>query len=267
MGLILALACARPAPSEHTPTIGPEDRPATVYTPQDWDGETPLPVVFLLHGLGGTSEVQDRYLGFSRQVDELDFLLVTPDGLRRKKDQKQAWNATDYCCAPKGPDDVAYLSGLIDELEQMPTDGIHFAGHSNGGFMSYRMACEDDRVEAIASLAGSTFLDPADCRSPGRVDVLQIHGTADLTVPYEGKPDKHPGAEETAQRWADRHGCDAGRTAFDDRMNLARRPGKDTTRTEWRCPDQRVELWTMDAAHIPLVNRQFSHEVVSWLLE
>ncbi|MCP4806363.1 MAG: hypothetical protein GY913_35180 [Proteobacteria bacterium] len=72
--MILALlACAKtPSPGSLAPAIGPEDRPAMVLTPKSWDGERPLPVVFLLHGLGGNAEVQDRYLGFSKSVDELD---------------------------------------------------------------------------------------------------------------------------------------------------------------------------------------------------
>ena len=61
---------------------------------------------------------------------------------------------------------------------------IYVAGHSNGGFMSYRLACTHaDRIAAIVSLAGATFDTPADCSPTEPVAVLQIHGTADDTCP------------------------------------------------------------------------------------
>ncbi|MFT4974651.1 MAG: polyhydroxybutyrate depolymerase [Myxococcota bacterium] len=265
--LFTLLSCMHHLSPSQQQTIG-GDRPAILVAPAGWDATQPLPVIFLLHGLGSSSQKQDRYMRFSKLVDEQNFLLVLPDGLERSKDGKQAWNATDYCCSPDGPDDVAYLTGLMDELEGMGAEDVYFTGHSNGGFMSYRMACEvPDRIGAIAGLAGSTWLDPADCASGSPVDVLQIHGTDDTTVPYAGRPDKYPSAEDTVGRWAARAGCteeavEAG--GFD----LVLRPGEDTRRQAWRCPQpHRVELWSIDGAgHIPLVKQDYAREVVRWLL-
>ena len=65
-------------------------------------------------------------------------------------------------------DDVGYLSGLIAEAEQtynIDPKRVYLIGHSNGGFMSFRMACEaSELITAIVSLAGSTFENPADCQ-------------------------------------------------------------------------------------------------------
>jgi len=264
--LLLLLSCThQPLPEFPTPAIG-GDRPAGLIAPAGWDGEETLPVVFLLHGLGSHAKQQDRYLGFSREVDNQNFLLVLPDGMRRSKDNKRSWNATDYCCNPD-VDDVAYLTGLMDELERLGAEAFYFTGHSNGGFMSYRMACEvPERIEAIAGLAGSTWLDLEDCTVGSPMDVLQIHGTDDNTVPFDGKPDKHPGVRETMERWAERAGCTG--SAEEDPLNLVRRPGEDTQRRVWSCPDEhRVELWSIDGAgHIPLVNPDYSREVIRWLL-
>ncbi|MDV7395600.1 hypothetical protein RZS08_29700, partial [Arthrospira platensis SPKY1] len=61
-------------------------------------------------------------------------------------------------------------------------------GMSNGGFMSHRLACElSDRIAAIAGVTGTMSSATFDDCSPGRpVPVLQIHGTADLIVNYNG---------------------------------------------------------------------------------
>ena len=49
------------------------------------------------------------------------------------------------------------------------------------------MACSyADQIAAVVSLAGATFLTPEDCAPTGPVAVLQIHGTADDIVGFEG---------------------------------------------------------------------------------
>ncbi|MDG1482351.1 MAG: alpha/beta hydrolase-fold protein [Myxococcota bacterium] len=263
--LLLLLSCARhPAPDQRHHIGG--IRPADLIVPSGWKGE-PLPAVFLLHGLSSSARNQDRYMRFSRLVDELDFLLVLPDGMERSQDGLAAWNATDACCSPDGVDDVAYLSGLMDELEGMGATGFYFTGHSNGGFMSYRMACErPERIAAIASLAGATWLEAPDCAADAPVDILQIHGSDDATVPYAGRPGKYPGARETAARWAARAGCAPPVAAAE--LSLVLRPGAETLREVWQCsPPHRVELWTIEGAgHIPLVSGDYAREVVGWLL-
>ena len=74
------------------------------------------------------------------------------------------------------PDDVEARFRVTDVL---------LLGHSNGGFMAYRLACEiPERITALASLAGAGLADPGDCRvSDVPVDVLQVHGLNDDTMP------------------------------------------------------------------------------------
>jgi polyhydroxybutyrate depolymerase len=75
-------------------------------------------------------------------------------------------------------------------------DRVYATGLSNGGFMSYRLACEAaDIFAAVAPGAGAlttnglgwggTDSDFAECTPSEHVSVLDIHGTADGIVPYE----------------------------------------------------------------------------------
>ena len=92
----------------------------------------------------------------------------------------QHWNATVECCDlfDAEVDDVGYLKSLIEEAHEIAAfDQIFAVGHSNGGFMAYRLACEDvPRLRAIVSLAGGAHSNASDCRVPAPLSVLQIHG-------------------------------------------------------------------------------------------
>ncbi|MCA9579918.1 MAG: alpha/beta fold hydrolase, partial [Myxococcales bacterium] len=160
--------------------------------PPSYRSGTPAPLLVLLHGFGANGDVQSAYLGLEAAVDEAGVLYVHPDGTENRIG-KRFWNATDACCA--GPisndvDDSAYLAAVIAKVRsQYDVDPrrIYVTGHSNGGFMSYRMACDHaDLVAAVASIEGATFADPDDCSPSEPVAALQIHGTADKTIRYDG---------------------------------------------------------------------------------
>ena len=96
------------------------------------------------------------------------FLMIAPAGTADSSGS-HFWNATDACCNFENSqvDDVAYLDGLITEISaayNVDPKRIYVVGHSNGGFMAYRMACaKADRIAAVVSVAGATFATPASC--------------------------------------------------------------------------------------------------------
>ena len=141
--------------------------------------------------------------------------------------------------------------------------GVYFMGHSNGGFMSYRMACEhSDVVDGVLSLAGATFDDADDCSPEEPVRIIQVHGTADATILYDGGQlvgNRYPSAEGTASRWASYGGCDATSTAGEP-LDLMPLTGAETTRDVWaNCDDgASAELWTVPlGSHIPTFRTGF----------
>ncbi len=255
------------------------DRPAAIVVPDSYDG-TPLPLVILLHGYSVDAATQDFYFGLTQRAQSRGFLLVLPDGTREASAMMpRFWNATSGCCNFYGSqvDDVAYLEGLIDEASQyyaVDPDRIHFIGHSNGGFMSYRMACDiSPRIASIVSLAGATHQDEMLCGSTTPMSVLQIHGTADATIPYAGSTSGFaifPGAEETVRRWAARAGCDLSQTEEGTRLDLdTALAGEDTdvVRYSSGCAvGVNVELWRIvGGGHIPALQAAFSDHVLDFL--
>jgi polyhydroxybutyrate depolymerase len=282
-GCVAVDGSPEPEPTPGPPVVWPlyvgvdDGRPAEVRGPSGWTGDEPLPVVFILHGFGADAELQETFVfRFSRRIEEDRFLLVLPNGTENPEGQR-FWNATDACCNGYGSDvdDVGYLMGLVDELESdyaIDSDRIYFTGHSNGGFMSFRMACEHpERIAAIMPLASSTWLDPQDCTHPAPTSVLDIHGTEDDSVPYDDSI-YYPGAQARAERWAERSGCDVNAATEGKSMDLINGiEGAETEVLEYRsgCEDGKVvDLWTLEGVgHVPIFHDGFADVVIPWLLQ
>jgi polyhydroxybutyrate depolymerase len=254
------------------------DRPYSVYVPSTYDPATALPLVVLLHGYRSSGDIQEVYFQLEPLAESRGFLYVHPDGTR-DFGGSQYWNATEACCAfgPDAPDDVAYLFGLIEQVSAayaVDPQRIYLAGHSNGGFMSYRMACDHaETIAAIVSLAGAMRSDPADCAPSEPVSVLQIHGTADDTVPYTGVQflgATVPSAQDSVAAWAAYNGCEATALVAQGQLNLDTElagADSDVATFEECAPGGAVALWTIiGGSHVPDLTAGFSEAVVDFLL-
>jgi polyhydroxybutyrate depolymerase len=284
MGCADTSDCASNPPLE----IGGE-RLANVLIPSNYDVTTRYPLIVVLHGFGANGAIQSAYLGLTSRVDDRQYVVVTPDGTENMSGTR-FWNATTACCAgaaaaQDGPDvdytdidDVAYIRSLIEEAAQTysidPTS-VGLIGHSNGGFMALRMACEvSELVTAVVSIAGSTFEDASSC-APATypVSILTIHGTEDATIPYEGATffeETYPGALETIDRFATLAGC--GSSSELDNIDVDESiDGAETAVLSYTdcTPDTDVTLWTIvGGPHIPVPWVESAQDsFVDWLLD
>lgn len=246
--------------------------------PESYSKDSPAPLVMLLHGYTSSGAGQESYMKFGTLADEFGFLLLTPDGTREAGDRKnQFWNATDACCNFQGSevDDSGYLQGLIDEVKKqyaIDANRVYLIGHSNGGFMSHRMAYDHpDSIAAIASLAGASLPEMKGASPKRPVNILQIHGTNDQTISYEGGSigtSTYPSATETVELWAAYNGIGVeNKKEARKKLDLDKRPeGKETTITRYDKKGS-VELWTIqDGGHIPGITKNFSRSVIEWLM-
>jgi polyhydroxybutyrate depolymerase len=124
----------------------------------------------------------DSWTGFSRVADSRGFVAVYPSAAGK------FWNIT---ASPSKADDVAYMRSLLDNVESqvcVDPDRVYATGVSNGGGMSGLLGCAmSDRLAAIAPVAGNYRPLPA-CKPERPVSMLEIHGTADIAVPYSIVP-------------------------------------------------------------------------------
>ncbi len=176
-----------------------------LFTPSGTATEK-LPLVLNFHGFGSNAIQQEIYSGMNGLAETEKFIVAYPEGLLN------SWNV-GWTFGTMS-DDVAFASALIDELiatQDVDPDRVYATGMSNGGFFSYRLACElNDKVAAIASVTGSMVPTFVPLCSPNRpVPVMQIHGTQDETVPYAGFGVINIGIDTLMAYWAQQNGCDA----------------------------------------------------------
>ena len=193
-----------------TPVPTGGQRPVTVRVPSGYRTGSPAPLLVLLHGYTSDATAVDDYFHLQPVLDERGVLYVVPNGTPDRAGD-QFWNATDAGCDlyHSGVDDSGYLQDVIHQAQDrysVDPRRIFVVGHSNGGFMAYRMACDhSDTVAAIVSVAGAMYDDAKKCSAAQPVSVLQVHGTSDRTVPYQGGTIdgiKVPGAMTTVVDWA-----------------------------------------------------------------
>ena len=258
------------------------DRSVLVLPLEFVDGETPL--IVSLHGYGGDSFYQSSYLPLHERVNTRGIALLLPNGQRDAQGYR-FWNPTDRCCesGKTGEDDVGYLTELVAMASRVRDFGpVYFFGLSNGGFMSYHMACKGlPGLRAVASLAGTSYVEDSSCDAAPPVSVLHIHGTADSVILFDGderepNPDGerafYAGAEEMVMRWSQRAGCDWPESPepyatldFDQYV-----PDSETRafRLESGCAEGiTIELWMgMGSCHLPGYGEPFVDALLDWLL-
>lgn len=155
-----------------------------LYIPNSLQASQPAALVIALHGGLGSPEQFRQSSRFDEAAEAHGFAAVYPEGIGR------TWNGGRCCgqAAREDIDDVAFIAALIDYLSgQLDVDParIFAAGHSNGGIMAFRLACElSEEIAAIVAVAGS--LEIGSCTPTRPVAVLAIHGDADLNHPLEG---------------------------------------------------------------------------------
>lgn len=259
------------------------DRPVSFFrAPEGADPKIARPLVMVLHGYGASGLLQAIYFRLDKLVEEKNFLLVAPDGMPNDKGSR-FWAAVDGCCSSGGKkvDDVKYLTGLVEEIAKVwnvDRKRIYLVGHSNGGAMEYRLACEPNQPFAAAfMLAPAFFESDIACAPTQPMSIRHVHGTADETVAYDGGTIDLLGpslgyvsAPKAVEAWAKLNGCgptaDESAAPLDWDMDL---PGAETKITSYPSCRNGVatELLTMQGGkHVPLnLTTAIGREVWAWL--
>jgi len=174
-----------PAPSDSLTFLFEETtRYYLLHIPENLPQGAPL--VMVLHGYTQTADWATT-LGFNALADEQGFGVVYPQGSRDILTNPH-WNAQ---LTYTSVNDLGFLTLLADSLQAkygFDQERTFVTGFSNGGFMSYALACASaGTFRAIAPVAGvMSGLTWQTCDPMPSSPVLHIHGTADEVVPVTG---------------------------------------------------------------------------------
>ncbi|MEK7441675.1 MAG: PHB depolymerase family esterase [Chloroflexota bacterium] len=222
---IILVSCQRNVTATNVPSndhqesilVDGRTRTYAVHVPTNL--RTPLSLVIVLHGGGGNDDNAERMTGMSAKADKEGFVVAYPNGSGRLEDKILTWNSGNCCgyALDQKIDDVKFISALIDEMQtkhKIDSKRVYVTGISNGGMMSYRVACElADKVAAIAPVAGALNVE---CKPSQTISVIAFHGTSDQHVLYAGgKPkvqaDNHERVDQSVEYaisfWVKQNGC------------------------------------------------------------
>jgi poly(3-hydroxybutyrate) depolymerase len=194
-----------------TLTSDGRERTVQLHLPDGYRGDRAWPVVLVFHGRGNTGAGTEAFSG----LDALPAIVAYGNGVVGTGDgDRQAWEGAPYS-AP-GVDDVAYTNDLLDTLESelcVDTRRVYATGKSNGAGFTGILACElSDRIAAIAPVAAAFYgTGHPDCAPRRPVPVIEMHGTADATIPYDGDADRGlPAIRDWTDAWVERNACATG---------------------------------------------------------
>lgn len=152
-------------------------------------------VLFNLHGYGSDAIEQMNYTNFNNLANtkENNFILIHPQGAPLNTaltSSSSHWNSGGWTIGST-VDDVDFIDTIIELVSQkydLNQNRIYSTGMSNGGFMSYHLACNlSSKIAAVASVTGSMSSETYESCNPDHpTSILQVHGSIDVTVPFQG---------------------------------------------------------------------------------
>jgi len=183
-----------------------------VHVPKIYQPNTYLPLVLNFHAHGSSAALEEQLTRFSPLADLHGFIVVYPQGMLGP-DGLTGWNT--YRAKDPAVDDLLFLDRLLTRLQDtlcVDAQRIYATGFSNGGGMTAVLACVfADRITAFAPVAGDYYPPPQGCHPARPVPILEIHGTADDVIPYDGSAElQYPPVAVWLSDWAERDGCVGG---------------------------------------------------------
>mmetsp|Transcript_124595 Transcript_124595/g.265749 ORF Transcript_124595/g.265749 Transcript_124595/m.265749 type:complete len:414 (-) Transcript_124595:73-1314(-) len=269
-GVSLADAVIKVPFTDPSGSIGKSEESVRLRLPKDIDTAGKVGLIVMLHGYSGWyGHMIESTLNLAEDMTaEQPFIVAAPEG-RKDMANNRYWAAWgDWCgfCSPswwfdtdtlyqpqlycngdpEANTDVDYILALVAAVQTAynvdPANTFVF-GHSNGGAMAYRLACDASDVFAAAVSFSGAPPTPGSvkpnyhCSAERPISILQISGTSDTEVPYEGyrgTGNPYDGAAASASLFAKLNQCPKklGELATEARCP-SMQDGSLTVNTEW----------------------------------
>ena len=217
------------------PLLGLVDREIIVQFPAGYDNQTPLPMVFDVHGYQGSAYAQQASTGWSLMGEQENFLVVWPNGMADEPNGwYTSWNVsktfrpkgftcdtsitTAKCyyscpeCKNDGTscdwsscyDDVYFFQWILDNLTDtfcIDLNQLHYSGYSNGGMLAWYIASTTTdalgfaTINTVAASSLNGYGIPPE--DPINFSIIDFHGFEDTVIPYNTSFGNGIGPENT----------------------------------------------------------------------
>lgn len=177
---------------DETVNVNGKTREYIIHLPAGYTNQKKYPVVLSFHGGGGNAKNHAYFTEGNKYADKYGYIIVYPQGTPAGLlPAMKTWNSGYNCCGKAhkiNSDDTSFTEAIIEDISKkysVDQKRIYATGMSNGGMMSYKLACQlSDKIAAIAPVAGTLNLHS--CNPTRPVPVLHFHGTEDKNCRFEG---------------------------------------------------------------------------------
>lgn len=176
-----------------------------------------VPLLISMHGYTDDALQHRDYTELNKVADENNFIVAYPRGTKDREGER-FFNMGYFFHKEETVDDVGFISELtlyLQDKYNIDPERTFTAGFSNGGDMSYMLACQrPDLFKGFVSVGGLMLEDFKDnCEFTVPIPILEIRGDADKITMYEGDINNETGwgryshIEKTMDFWKTRNGC------------------------------------------------------------
>lgn len=212
-------ACTRhqlsPGQTTQRVSINGVTREYILYVPRSYNGSAHVPLMLDFHPLSSSASYQRNNSGTAAVADREGVIVAYPQGINN------AWNIGPCCTRERTVDDVAFARAVVEQVSAracVDDRRVYATGFSNGGGMSYKLACDAADIFAAAAPAAFDMIEEMACTPSRPVSVFAHRGRRDFIVPYNGGPSTPPtayrldpitflGAEGSFSRWGQLNNC------------------------------------------------------------
>tara|TARA_B100000497_G_scaffold11469_1_gene13063 strand:- start:8858 stop:10015 length:1158 start_codon:yes stop_codon:yes gene_type:complete len=224
----------------HDLVFAGESRHYFVFVPSSYDIQTPLPVVFGLHGYTSTATGFATAHGLDHHAEKHGYIAVFPQGSSFTANEAEtsdsqlitSWNdmaanladkgdtlhcvaeSFTYPCPPNCEscsscmwtscgDDLEYLNRVLADIKaryQTDSSRYYVLGVSNGAMMALRWACDSSEHFAAVASIIGQLAPGFACQPSTKLPLIHLTGALDDVVREDGKPASDGFMYETAEK-------------------------------------------------------------------
>lgn len=181
-----------------------------LHLPASYDSSDPVPMIINFHGYGGCASDHAINVGdLNSLADNENFIVAYPQAVVGEKGDVY-WDPGDNGIQSIEENDVYFTEQLISKISNeynVDSSRIYAIGFSNGGMMSYGLACSRGNLIAAVGIMCGIML-PESCDANEYTSVIHFHGIDDDILPYEGNQ-YYQSVQDVVNYWLNHNGIPA----------------------------------------------------------